>query len=526
MQERIREAVVKEMTDWFVRVREQSPNIGRQAQSNQLFQKHTTSENIIKKSSFTSIGEDDGTDGKSNLIQIDMKPLYQCLHIHDVLGRRLEFQLSFEENRKAQANLVLSSSFSLQEENLKGFTTYLHEVIGFFVVESVVLNSTHEFRARGNVQSLPPGRRIMGLVSFKTALDPDRYLSIKLLVIQLTQTLEKYGYNVDSLRTLLVSLFDKYSQLLRIRCCNELQKVVEMDEYCPLIVASSSEFDNVLSVFKIPEEKRTTLRYPKSMTFSRGFLKYCDLIRSFVIGFYKFAEGFEQQHNEMDDLVKKSLESILTSLADALSTQITQNNLSQAVQIILNFEFLEIATITLHATHSFREVSKVAEKRIFELVNLKIDAFLELASYEWLVLNNESKINVFKDLSEYLTTVVSSTLDNLPQSIRSYVYFDAFGHLASKLMDLLLDPKIKKITLPGVESFSNDLTFLETFVGSKVETSNLVDNFTELRQTLNLLMSENMEEILNPSIKSKKYSRVQSINVITVLEKYTRKETP
>jgi len=39
--------------------------------------------------------------------------------------------------------------------------------------------------------------------------------------------------------------------------------------------------------------------------------------------------------------------------------------------------------IKLRAAEEFRETSKKAEKRIFELVNSKIDYFLELADYDW-----------------------------------------------------------------------------------------------------------------------------------------------
>jgi hypothetical protein len=46
-------------------------------------------------------------------------------------------------------------------------------------------------------------------------------------------------------------------------------------------------------------------RFPRTLGFSRAFINCCEQIRLFVTGFYHFAEGFEQQHNEMDDLLKK-----------------------------------------------------------------------------------------------------------------------------------------------------------------------------------------------------------------------------
>jgi len=74
------------------------------------------------------------------------------------------------------------------------------------------------------------------------------------------------------------------------------------------------------------------------------------------------------------------------------------------VQILINLEHFEIAcqelelllvaarsaastggSITLNATEEFRSNKKTAEKRIFELVNSKIDDLIETAEYDWYV---------------------------------------------------------------------------------------------------------------------------------------------
>lgn len=86
------------------------------------------------------------------------------------------------------------------------------------------------------------------------------------------------------------------------------------------------------------------------------------------------------------------------SLVERLSSQ----NLGQIVQILINLEHFEIAcqeleqllvaarsstsverSVTLKATEAFRSNKKTAEKRIFELVNSKIDDLIETADYDW-----------------------------------------------------------------------------------------------------------------------------------------------
>lgn len=76
--------------------------------------------------------------------------------------------------------------------------------------------------------------------------------------------------------------------------------------------------------------------------------------------------------------------------------------LGQIVQILINLEHFETACqelehlliaarsstsaggpIVLKATEEFRSNKKTAEKRIFELVNSKIDDLIETAEYDW-----------------------------------------------------------------------------------------------------------------------------------------------
>jgi exocyst complex component 6 len=85
---------------------------------------------------------------------------------------------------------------------------------------------------------------------------------------------------------------------------------------------------------------------------------------------------------------------------ERLSTQY----LGQIVQILINLEHFETACqeleqllirarsstsaggpLRLTATEEFRSNKKTAEKRIFELVNSKIDDLVDTAEYDWFV---------------------------------------------------------------------------------------------------------------------------------------------
>ncbi|KAJ3293592.1 hypothetical protein HK104_004344 [Borealophlyctis nickersoniae] len=339
------------------------------------------------------MNEEDANDALNNdEIKVDFRPLHQCLHIHDVLGKRGEFTANYEENRKLQAALVLAARFSFKDGDLTGFQTYLHDVVGFFIIEAVVLNSTENFRSRTGVELLWENAtdKMTQVIteSLQDCGDPDLFLSIKLLVIAFIHTMEGYGYEVRQLMDLMLSLLDRYAELMKLQCSERVVEIIEDDEYAPMVVHNEEEFETVLKAFNYKDDSKLK---PLSL-----------LIKSFIQNFYRFAEGFAQQYNEMDDLLKKSLENLLVqNLNGAILRKLAANNLSQVVQIIVNLEYFQLVCgefeellvenryshkggrVVLEATQNFADSRLLAEKRIFDLVNQKTDEFLELAEYDW-----------------------------------------------------------------------------------------------------------------------------------------------
>ncbi len=146
----------------------------------------------------------------------------------------------------------------------------------------------------------------------------------------------------------------------------------------------------------------------------------CIDIRNFLNQFYFFSDDHFQHPNVIDETLKKVkflqnprrtvLNSILQSLDQLLSEKVCKSlverlnsqYLGQIVQILINLEHFETACqeleqlliaarsstsaggpIILNATEEFRSNKKTAEKRIFELVNSKIDDLIETAEYDW-----------------------------------------------------------------------------------------------------------------------------------------------
>jgi hypothetical protein len=122
------------------------------------------------------------------------------------------------------------------------------------------------------------------------------------------------------------------------------------------------------------------------------------------------------------------------------------------------------------------------------------------------------------DLITFLTTVMTSTLSDLPPKAKSLMYFEAFDHLASTLKKTMLATNVDHITLSALETLEYDVLYLESAC-KKLQDSHAQDCFLELKQLIAYGRSEKYEEYLQPSVKNKKYARVEIEDAVNLLEK-------
>ncbi|KAI8994924.1 exocyst complex subunit Sec15-like-domain-containing protein [Pilobolus umbonatus] len=411
MQNSIKSTVTVELKEWLARVREVSREIGNLAmqrmQERQERWRSKTSENPKLKNlqhhqvnSAIEMVVNEGLESKL--------PLYKCIHVYDTLGKRNEFKTAYSEDRRAQANLALSIPINLRDGNLTTFETLLQDIVGFFIIEHMILHNTTDFRSQAEVDGLwemVTGKVILVVSeSLKGCTDPELFLRIKFSLLIFIQTLEGFDFFVKPLQETLLTLFQRYSELLINQYSEVFEKIVQEDECMPMTVESEDELQEVMQYTRFRPDREFIKRYgfPLRLPFSKVFPTCCRDVSYFVHQFYQFAEGFSQTHGEMDDILKKAVDSLLIQKVNAiLLKKLQSTNLSQIVQIIINIEYFESTCpdfemllmetrsfhrsgrIHLKATSTFNETRRKAEKRIFELVNSKLDEFLELFEYDW-----------------------------------------------------------------------------------------------------------------------------------------------
>lgn len=258
------------------------------------------------------------------------------------------------------------------------------------------------------------------------AIDNDeKLLKIKGVIALFVQTMDSWGYSVASLDGLLLTLFDKYAQLLKDRFSEDFQEVcrlslyvahptqmlttscdvqiVSTDDYMPMPISGPEEYDRVVDVAWYTPPATQTVSFPCVLPFSQMFPLCCIDIRNFLNAIYLFSDDHFQNRSFIDATLKSAVDELLCEkVAGSLVERLSSQYPGQIVQILTNLDHFEGAIvelqellqearssssaagpIVLKATEEFKNAKKSAEKRIFELVNSKIDDLIDTAEYDW-----------------------------------------------------------------------------------------------------------------------------------------------
>ncbi|GAA6064789.1 hypothetical protein JCM10212_004960 [Sporobolomyces blumeae] len=575
----IRDAVTKSLKAWMYEAREASRSVGRGALEameargrrwNSRRRKEV-SMRLAKINGPVELGVSERHEYnalENDSVRIDFKPLYTCIHIYTTLDLLEDLQLSYQADRRAQAYLLLSSTTSLHPFSLDALSTLLEEIVGFFLIESHVLKTTHSFRSEQDVEDLWDGmcERVVEIVDegLKGQEDPEVFLGTKFKVLTFVQTLEGYGYSVSALHALLLTLFSRYSQLLQRKFSGDFEQIVLDDDHQPMVVNDADEFDKVASVSWLPEsgewsrEQLAAPGFPLALPFSQTYPLCCIDIRSFTEQYYQFADGFAEHHRDIDDVLRKALDNLLIQqVSENIQRRLAMiTNLSQLAQIVVNVLFfqtactdLETLLVTLRATQrggtihldsltSFHQTLTQTQDRIVSQISQKMDSFFEEAEYDWSTtepptgypplasgMTNATTTSLaaggggggafeaspyLVDSMDFLSTVMMSVLIQLPEFAKDYVYKGALQHCAMVLTSFLIDKEPRQISDQALMHLARDVRWLVEHVKS-LQNDAFLDVFAELHQILTLLTAHpHPSSFLDPQTRQTHFPKISS----------------
>lgn len=495
--------------------------------------------------------EDEEVPGAQELV--DFSPVYRCLHIYTVLGLHDEFENYYRKQRRKQARLVLQPHSNMHE-TLEGYRRYFNQIVGFFVVEDHVLHTTQGLVNRAYVEELWE----LALSKITAALrthssycdDPDLVLDLKNLIVVFADTLQGYGFPVSQLFDMLLEMREQYSEILLKRWNITFRQALDQDNYSPIPVSTEEEFRHYTSQFPLQDPELEKMPFPKKLPFSEFVPKvYCQL-KEFIYACLKYSEDLHLSSTEVDDMIRKSTNLLLTrTLSHCLQYGIKKKNvgLAELVQVIINSTHLEhscgfleefISNITnvpldavsatrLYGPSTFKDASHAAEAEIYASLNAKIDQFLQLADYDWLAPVPGSGAS---EVSDYLIDLIAflrstfSVFTNLPGKVAQTACMSACKHISTSLLQLLLDPELRQVSLGALHQLHTDVQECESFARAGpvagFQGDTLLLAFSDLRQLLDLFTQWDWSTYLADYGKpSCKYLRVNPHTALALLEK-------
>nr|XP_042129495.1 exocyst complex component 6B isoform X9 [Peromyscus maniculatus bairdii] len=435
--------------------------------------------------------DDEEVPGAQDLV--DFSPVYRCLHIYSVLGARETFENYYRKQRRKQARLVLQPPSNMHE-TLDGYRKYFNQIVGFFVVEDHILHTTQGLVNRAYIDELWEMALSKTIAALRThssyCSDPNLVLDLKNLIVLFADTLQVYGFPVNQLFDMLLEIRDQYSETLLKKWAGVFRTILDSDNYSPIPVTSEETYKKVVGQFPFQDTELEKQPFPKKFPFSEFVPKVYNQIKEFIYACLKFSEDLHLSSTEVDDMIRKSTNLLLTrTLSNSLQNVIKRKNigLTELVQIIINTTHLE-------------KSCKYLEEFITNITNV---------------------------LPETVHTTKLYGTTTFKGKVAQTACMSACKHLATSLMQLLLEAEVRQLTLGALQQFNLDVRECEQFArsgpvpGFQEDTLQLA--FIDLRQLLDLFIQWDWSTYLadygQPNCK---YLRVNPVTALTLLEKISR----
>uniref|UniRef100_A0A8C1U2Z3 Exocyst complex component n=1 Tax=Cyprinus carpio TaxID=7962 RepID=A0A8C1U2Z3_CYPCA len=481
---------------------------------------------------------------------VDFSPVYRCLHIYTVLGDRETFENYYRKQRKKQARLVLQPQSNMHE-TVEGYRKYFNQIVGFFVVEDHILHATQGLVTRAFTDELwnMALSKIIAVLRTHSSYcsDPDLVLELKNLIVIFADTLQGYGFPVNRLFDLLFEVRDQYNETLLKKWALVFRDIFEQDNYSPIPVENEEEYKSVVSRFPFHDAEIEKQQFPKKLPMSQSVPQIYAQVKEFIYASLKFSESLHRSSTEIDDMLRKSTNLLLTrTLSSCLQNLIKKPHigLTELVQIIINTTHLEhackyledfitnitnVSPETVHTTRlyglsTFKDARHAAEGEIYTKLNQKIDEFIQLADYEWGMSESDGRASGYlMDLINFLRSTFQ-VFTHLPGKVAQTACMSACKHLATSLMQMLLDTELKQISMGAIQQFNLDVMQCELFASSEpvpgFQGDTLQLAFIDLRQLLDLFMVWDWSTYLaDYGQPTSKYLRVNPSTALALLEK-------
>lgn len=565
----IEKKVCSEFNEWLVQIRSTSRNIGQLAigqatSTRQRDEEMRVRQREAEEQSRSGLAEcayslDIEQLDEDSVLEFDLTPVYRAHHIHTCLGIEEKFHEYYYKNRLMQLNLDLEISSS--QPFLESHQPFFAQIAGFFIVEDRVLRTAGGLLSDNQVETLwDTALSTMASILEKqfTLMDTASHLLlIKDFVTLLCSTLKRYGYRLTPLLEVLDSTRDKYHELLLEECRKQVATYLANDSYEQMVIRKEYEYKMNVVAFNL-QASDITPAFPYVASFSSSVPDVCRIVRSFIndsVSYLSYGG-----HMNFYEAVKKYVDKLLIDVLNEALLGIIHGaalGASQAMQIASNISVLERACDLFlwqiaqrcgvpvrlfdkpHAGLAAKAVLKASQNAAYNAllneVNAKLDEFFYLmSSFNWVADDPpQNGSEYMNEIIIYLDSLTSTPQQILPLEALYKLATSALDHISDSIVAAFLNDNVKRFTISAVMGIDNDLKALEVFSEERYENTGLCDLnksrslkdcLLESRQLINLLLSNQAENFMNPVIRQKNYGALDYKKVATICDKF--KDSP
>ncbi|KAI4352591.1 hypothetical protein L6164_006828 [Bauhinia variegata] len=561
----IEKQVCSHVNEWMVHVRSSAKTIGqtaigraasvRQRDEEMLEQLRKAEEQNISRLEDLAYALDVEEVDEDSALKFDLTRLYRACYIHNCLGKLEQFREYYYKNRLLQLNSDLEISSS--QPFVESYQTYLAQIAGYFIVEHRVLRTAGGLLVIDQIETMwetAVAKMTSVLESqFSHMGSATHLLLVKDYVTLLGSTLRLYGYDVGPLLEVLDKSCDKYHALLLEECRQQIVDVLNNDSYEQMVIKKDTDYENTLLSFNL-QTSDIMPAFPYVAPFSSMVPDACRIVRSFIKGSFDYlSHGLR---NNFFDVVRKYLDKFLIDvLNELILSTINSGNISmpQAMQIAANTSVLERACdfflqhaaqlcgipvrsverpqASLPAKVVLKTSRDAAYLALLTLINSKIDEFMALTeNINWTSEAIMQDVNDYmNELVIYLDSVLSTAQQRLPLEAVYKVGSGALEHISKSIMAAFSSDSVKRFNANAVASINTDLEMLESFADERFDTAGLgeiykdgsfKDCLIEARQLINLLLSSQPENFMDPVIREKNYYALDYKKVASICDKF------
>lgn len=560
----IEKKVCSQFNEWLVEVRSSAKSIGqtaighaasvRQRDEEMLErQRKAEEENLSGYGDLAYTLEVEDIDEEA-VLNFDFTPLYRAYHIHTCLGIPEQFRQYYYRNRLLQLNSDLQTSTG--QPFVESYQTYLAQIAGYFIVEDRVLRTAGGLLLPEQVETMweTASAKVTSVLErqFSHMDSATHLLLVKDYVTLLGATVRQYGYDVCSILQVLDNCRDKYHDLLLEECREQITTIISNDNFEQMIIKKDTDYENNVRLFHL-HTSDIMPAFPYVAPFSSMVPDVCRIVRSFIKGSVDYL--FYGKHSNYYDIVTKYLDKLLIDVLNEIvlgTIETGFTGVTQAMQIAANMSFLERAcdffaqnaaqvcgipsrSIERQAALSAKVVFKTSRDEAYlsllSLVNRKLDEVMALTeNINWTSEEVPQAGNPYMtEVIDYLDALMSTAQQLLPMDAMFRVGIGSLEHISYSIVSAFLNDNIKRFNANAVMAIDFDLKLLENFADEKFVSTGLIEDYKEgsfrkclieARQLINLLLSNQPENFMNPVIRGRSYSSLDHKKVSLICEKF------